>query len=77
MTTQNHWTRVANHVKNKITERTINNEKNRLSGSKLLADMKKGQCLSKWDPELCIKMLQLPGVDNYLAIKKLIQKANK
>lgn len=77
MTTQNHWTKVVNHVKTKITERAVDNANNRLSGSKLLADMKNGQSLSKWEPELCIKMLQLPGVDNYLAIKKLIQKANK
>jgi len=76
MATQNHWTRVANLVKNNnIT--AINNKKNRLSGSKLLTDMKNGENLSKWDPELCIKMLQLPDVDNYLAIKKLLQKADK
>lgn len=75
MTTQNRWTKVATLVKTKIT--TVDNANNRFSGSKLLADMKNGQCLSKWEPELCIKMLQLPGVDNYLAIKKLIKKANK
>jgi len=54
-----------------------NNEKNRLSGSKLLADMRNGENLSKWEPELCIKMLQLPGVNNYLAIKKLVNEADK
>lgn len=76
MTTHNHWTRLANHVKtNNIAEN--NNEKNRLSGSKLLADMRNGENLSKWEPELCIKMLQLPGVNNYLAIKKLVNEADK
>ncbi|XP_060869000.1 inverted formin-2-like isoform X2 [Metopolophium dirhodum] len=76
MTTQNQWMRLANLVKTN-NGTTINNEKNRLSGSKLLADMRNGVNLSKWEPELCIKMLQLPGVDNYLAIKKLIKKADK
>ncbi|XP_025208369.1 inverted formin-2-like isoform X2 [Melanaphis sacchari] len=76
MTTHNHWIRLANHVKtNSITAN--NNEKNRLSGSKLLADMRNGENLSKWEPELCIKMLQLPGVNNYLAIKKLVNEADK
>lgn len=75
MTTQNHWRKVATYVKTKIA--ATDNAKNQLSGSKLLADMKNGQSLSKWEPELCIKMIQLPGVDNYLAIKKLIEKANK
>lgn len=75
MTTQNNWVRVANLVKTRIT--MTDNANNRFSGSKLLADLKNGQSLSKWDPELCIKMLQLPGVDNYLAIKKLIEKANR
>lgn len=75
MTTQNHWRKVATYVKTNIT--VTDNANNQLSGSKLLADMKNGQSLSKWEPELCIKMIQLPGVDNYLAIKKLIEKANK
>ncbi|XP_060839430.1 inverted formin-2-like isoform X3 [Rhopalosiphum padi] len=76
MTTHNHWTRLANHVKTNNTTAN-NNEKNRLSGSKLLADMRNGVNLSKWEPELCIKMLQLPGVNNYLAIKKLVNEADK
>jgi len=76
MTTHNHWMRLANHVKtNNIAPN--NNEKNRLSGSKLLADMRNGENLSKWEPELCIKMLQLPGVNNYLAIRKLVNEADK
>lgn len=75
MTTNNNWTKISNLVKTKhITG--ANNEKNQLSGSVLLADMRNGENLSKWEPELCIKMLQLPGVDNYLGIKKLIQKAD-
>lgn len=78
MAKQNHWTKVAGLVqKSKITAVNNNNANNRLSGSNLLADMKNGQNLSKWEPELCIKMLRLPGVDNYLAIKKLIEKANE
>lgn len=75
MAASDHWTKVANLVKTKIT--AGNNAKSRPCGSKLLADMKNGLNLSKWDPELCIKMLQLPGVVNYLAIKKLVEKANK
>jgi len=39
--------------------------------------MRNGVNLSKWEPELCIKMLQLPGVNNYLAIKKLVNEADK
>jgi len=76
MTTHNHWMRLANHVKTNNVAAN-NNEKNRLSGSKLLADMRNGENLSKWEPELCIKMLQLPGVNNYLAIKKLVNEADK
>jgi hypothetical protein len=75
MTTQNKWVRATNLVKTRIM--APDNASNRFSGSKLLADLKNGQSLSKWDPELCLKMLQLPGVDNYLAIKKMLEKADK
>jgi len=68
-TTKKRWTKLADQLKD--------NANNRHSGSKLLNDLKNGQNLSKWEPELCIKMFWLPGADNYLAIKKLLQKANK
>lgn len=76
MSAENHWTKVVNLVKTKTME-TNNQNSKWLIGSKLLADMKNGQNLSKWEPELCIKMLKIPGVNNYSVIKKLIQKASK
>lgn len=35
--------------------------------------------LDKWDPELCIRMIQLSAVkvDCYMAMKKLIQRATR
>lgn len=74
MAGKSNWTIVASYVQNSKTTAMDNN---RFSGSKLLADMKKGQNLSKWEPELCIKLLQLPRIDNYSPIEKLIQKASK
>lgn len=70
MTTQTHWTKAVNLVKTRVMD-------NANSRSKLLADIKNGESLSKWQPELCIKMLQLPNANNYLPIKKLIEKANR
>ncbi|XP_050537785.1 inverted formin-2-like isoform X5 [Daktulosphaira vitifoliae] len=73
MSTKKNWSKVAGHVKN--NNAVLGRQH---SASKLLADMKKDDnYLSKWEPELCIKMLKLPGVDNYAAIKKLLGKANK
>lgn len=70
MTTQTHWTKAVNLVKTQVTD-SVNYR------SKLLADIKNGESLSKWQPELCIKMLQLPSANNYLPIKKLIERANR
>jgi hypothetical protein len=49
----------------------------RTSSEQLLKDLREGLDLSRWEPDLCVQMLRLPSVQNYTAIRKLLEKASK
>ena len=49
----------------------------RSPSQQLLKDLRDGQDLSQWEPELCVEMLRMPTIQNYSAIVKRLEKADQ